>query len=343
MFKKLIEAYRNRYFIAPIDLADTAETNRLHILFISPILFVFGLGNIIFFSLMRLWGRDVKNVTFIYFGIFTLVSIFIYIFSRCMKKTVRENSYYLKTIPFYVLLWISLGVSLYNFYILGQPYNGVISYCLTGLLSLIVFSFSPVFFLIAIVAGLCFLIPGVYKNFGLTGLLDTMLVTVLEFCCSLYKRRIEKKYIMMLKRQKKNLEAKTFGNFTLLYENKVVRFSRTKSSELLAYLIYKKGSSVQTKELLAVLYGEHADSAKYGANLRNLIVDIRQSLSAQEIQNFFITEYNNFRINPEALKCDYYDFLAGNEAAIKSFAGEFMSQYSWAEDVAGFLEMKATK
>ena len=102
MFKKLIEAYRNRYFIAPIDLADAAETNRLHILFISPILFVFGLGNIIFFSLMRLWGRDVKNVTFIYFGIFTLVSIFIYIFSRCMKKTVRENSYYLKTIPFYV-------------------------------------------------------------------------------------------------------------------------------------------------------------------------------------------------------------------------------------------------
>ena len=108
MFKKLIEAYRNRYFIAPIDLADTAETNRLHILFISPILFVFGLGNIIFLSLMRLWGRDVKNVTFVYFGIFTLVSIFIYIFSRCMKKTVRENSYYLKQFPFMCLIIIQV-------------------------------------------------------------------------------------------------------------------------------------------------------------------------------------------------------------------------------------------
>ena len=29
--------------------------------------------------------------------------------------------------------------------------------------------------------------------------------------------------------------------------------------------------------------------------------------------------------------------------AIKSFAGEFMSQYSWSEEVVGFLEQKALK
>ena len=68
-----------------------------------------------------------------------------------------------------------------------------------------------------------------------------------------------------------------------------------------------------------------------------------QSLAELEIQNFFITEYNNFRINPEVIKCDYYDFLAGDSAAIKSFAGEFMSQFSWAEEAAGFLEQKALK
>ena len=57
--------------------------------------------------------------------------------------------------------------------------------------------------------------------------------------------------------------------------------------------------------------------------------------------NFFITEYNNFRINPEVVQCDYYDFLANDPNAVKSFTGEFMGQYSWAEEAIAFLEHKA--
>ena len=109
----------------------------------------------------------------------------------------------------------------------------------------------------------------------------------------------------------------------------------------MGYLIYKKGSSVKTKELISVLYGADADSARYGSNLRNLIVDIKHTLGELQIQNFFIAEYNNFRINPEVIKCDYYDFLDGDPSAIKSFAGEFMNQFSWAEESVSFLEQKA--
>ena len=93
--------------------------------------------------------------------------------------------------------------------------------------------------------------------------------------------------------------------------------------------------------MVSVLYGEHADSEHYGASVRNLVADIKKSLSELEIQNFFVKEYNNFRINPEIIKCDYYDFLAGDRQAVKDFTGEFMSQYSWAEDVSAFLERKA--
>ncbi|MBQ9626993.1 MAG: hypothetical protein IJR40_07435, partial [Treponema sp.] len=72
-----------------------------------------------------------------------------------------------------------------------------------------------------------------------------------------------------------------------------------------------------------------------------LISDARHIFSEMEIQNFFTAEYNSFRINPEAIKCDYYDFLAGDPAAKKLYAGQFMSQYSWAEDTAAFLSQKA--
>ncbi|MCR5063031.1 MAG: hypothetical protein K6A89_07060 [Treponema sp.] len=334
---------RDRYSIPKVDLADSGETNRLHILFISPFLFAFGFGDLIVITIKQIISGGVRPVSFFYFAFFTIISIYLFVYSRLIKDAPREKAYILKTIPFYMLFWTSMIASIYNFYILGQPFNGVLIFCISGFLALNVFSFSPVPFSLALLTGLCFLSPGVYKHFGLTGLLDTCLAMILDVSCSLYKRRVEKKYLILLKKQKKSLEVKTFGNFTILYDNKVIKFSRSKSPELLAYLIYKKGSSVKTKELLSVLYGDHADSEKYGASLRNLIVDVKKSLEDLEVQNFFIKEYNNFRINPEAIKCDYYDFLAGDSAAIKSFSGEFMSQFSWAEETAAFLEQKVLK
>ena len=271
-----------------------------------------------------------------------LLSAAFLFYSLWAKKVPREKAYNIKTLPFYVDLAIAMLASVYNFYILEQPFNGVLVYGITGLIALIIFSFYLIPYFIIVITAYVFLLPGVYRNFGLTGLLDTMLLANVMCGLAFYKRRVEKDLLELLKKQKNNLVAKTFGNFTLLYNDKVIKFSRTKSNELMAYLIYKNGSSVQTKELIAVLYGDQADSARYGASLRNLIVDIKQSLAKLEIQKFFIAEYNNFRINPEVVKCDYYDFLKGDDKAIKNFAGEFMSQYSWAEDTTGFLEMKVT-
>ena len=343
MALNLIDLYKQKYYIKPADLADQAETNRLHILFVCPFLFVFGVGDLIVIFSMHLHNLRDYLSSIIYFSIFTIASAAAYIYSKLVKNVDRKKAYIIKTIPFYLLLCIALSAAVYNFYILGQPFNGVITYFITGLIALMAFTFAPIFFFITITTGLAFLIPGVYRNFGLTGLLDTLIAAILLHGFSLYKRFTEKKLQFVLKKQRQVLEAKTFGNFTLMYDNKVIRFSRSKSAELLAYLIYKNGSSVQTKELINVLWGDHADSSRYGSNLRNLIVDIKHSLLELEIQNFFVTEYNNFRINPQAIKCDYYNFLAGDTEAIKSFAGEFMSQFSWAEETTGFLEMKAIR
>ncbi len=340
MNKNFFKHYKERYYIEPLDLADFGETNRLHILIASPFVFAIGvLDLIVIFSLHFHNLRDYIP-SIIYFGIFTLSGILMFLWSQWTKNVDRQKAYIIKTIPAYIFLYIGLFAGVYNFHLLGQPFNGVLSYCIAGFVALLAFDFSPLFYSLAVILGLAFLIPGVYKNFGVTGLMDTILAALLMYLFSLYKRFVEKQYILMLKKQKQNLEAKTFGNFTLLYNNKVIKFNRSKSPELLAYLIYKNGSSVQSKELISVLWGDHADSSQYGANLRNLISDISHSLSELEIQNFFIREYNNLRINPEVINCDYYDFLAGDEKAVKSFAGEFMSQYSWAEEAAAFIEQK---
>ena len=342
MFKKLIEAYKRRYFISFADLADSAETNRIHLIVICPFLFLFGLVNLpVFIMLYRAeLGKHIPTLA--YYASYIILSLYMYFHSRLVKNAPREKAFVLKTIPFYVGLIAFLASGLYAFYD-SQPFNGVITCGLTGIIALCIFSFSPLVFLLIFVIGVCVLAPGLYEAFDITGLLNVILTVILMFCLALYKRRSEKKIIMLLKKQKQSLEAKTFGSFTLLYDDKVIKFGRTKSTELLAYLIYKNGSSVKTKELITVLYGERADSARYGTSLRNLIVDIKHKLSELDVQNFFVTEYNNFRINPDVIHCDYYDFLAGDKKAAKSYAGEFMSQYKWARDAAVFFEYRVLK
>ena len=336
---KIITAYRNRYYISPADLADSAETNRLHLLFISPFLFLF--GAVMLPVYLIIYKTDLSNhfSTLLYYGSFIFVSIYMYIHSRLVKNAPREKAFVLKNIPFYVALLFFLSLGTFNFYD-ANPFNGVITCGLNGIIALCVFSFSPILFFLILFVYLCIMAPGLIENYDVTGLLNVILTVILMFCLALYKRRSEKKIIMLLKTQKQSLVAKTFGSFTLLYNNQVIKFSRSKSEELVAYLIYKNGCSVKTKELITALYGKSADSSRYGSNIRNLIVDIKHTLADLDIQNFFITEYNNFRINPDVIKCDYYDFLAGDKETVKNFAGQFMSQYDWAENVNTFMEYK---
>ena len=343
LFQKLSGKYTERYSISYTDLADTGETNRIHLLIFCPFLFLFGFLDVLVILIFHLHNLKDYLISLIYFGWWSIISPFCYFYSKRVAGVPREKAYIIKTFPVYIMVFTGFTTAVYNFYILGQPFNGVVIYCITGFITLMAFSLSPILFLIPMLASIGVMTPGIYSNFGVTALMDSYLATILIFCFAISKRRIEKRHITMLKKQKKQLEAKTFGNFTMLYENQVVKYSRTKSEELMAYLIYKKGSSAKTKELICALWGDHADSARYGSNLRNLIVDIKHTMNELEIQDFFIAEYNNFRINPEVIKCDYYDFLDGDSTALKSFAGEFMCQYSWAEEAVGFLEQRALK
>lgn len=342
IFKNLVEKYKSRYTIPYLDLADAGESNRLIVHIASIALLAFSVFCLVFFAITLYpdYGNYIPRFT--YYTVFLIFSIYAFFASRQGKEVERKKAYIKKTIPFYVLCSVILADAVFTVKV-GAVFNGFIIFCITAFIALCTCSFSPIIFLCGIVVTVACMTPDLLKSFGISGYINIMITVVLMFCLSLYKRSSEKRQISFLKKQRQTLVVKTFGNFTLMYENKVVKFTRTKSEELIGYLIYKNGSSVKTKELVSVLYGDHVDAAKSSANFRNLVVDIKHTLSDLEIQNFFIAEYNNFRINPEVVKCDYYDFLAGEPSAIKRFAGEFMSQFSWAEEAAGFLEQKALK
>ena len=139
------------------------------------------------------------------------------------------------------------------------------------------------------------------------------------------------------------LEAKTFGNFEIFCDGKIMQFGRAKSKELLAYLIDKNGTTATGSELIVNLWEDKDVDRTTRSMLHNLVSDIKKTFLNYGISDFFETKRNAFRIKTEKIVCDYFDLLSGKNDAVRKFKGEYMSAYSWAEFTIGKLEMLAEK
>lgn len=123
----------------------------------------------------------------------------------------------------------------------------------------------------------------------------------------------------------KKIQVKCFGNFEVFYNGEPLKFKRSKSKELFAYLIDREGSAINVNELNAILWEE--DHPSY---LRNLIADIQQTLNAINCGDVFIKRHNECYIDANKVDCDAYEYRKDNPVAIRMYRGEYMIQYSWA-------------
>ena len=120
------------------------------------------------------------------------------------------------------------------------------------------------------------------------------------------------------------LKAQCFGQFEVFYNNKPVKFARSKTKEMLAYLIDKRGAMVSVKELSQALFGEDK-----GSYIRNLVADLTQALKDLNIEDVFVKRFNSYGVDSSLISCDYYDYLKGEPYAVKAYRGSYMEQYSW--------------
>ena len=123
----------------------------------------------------------------------------------------------------------------------------------------------------------------------------------------------------------KKLQVKCFGNFEVFYKGEPLKFKRSKSKELFAYLIDREGVAVNVNELNAILWEE--DKKSY---FRNLVADIQATLKSVGAEDVFIKRRNECFIDVEKVDCDAYEYKKDNPVAIRAYRGEYMSQYSWA-------------
>lgn len=132
-----------------------------------------------------------------------------------------------------------------------------------------------------------------------------------------------------------------FGNFEIFVGGRALAFKRSKSKELLAYLVDRNGATCTNGEMLAVLWEDKPDTASLHSHLRNLIFDLSHTLEDAGVTGLLIRGRSTLALDTSKVDCDYYNFLRGSRSATNSYRGEYMTQYSWAEVTRSALRQQA--
>lgn len=133
------------------------------------------------------------------------------------------------------------------------------------------------------------------------------------------------------------LTVKCFGNFDVYCNGEPLPFKRSKTKELLAFLIDRNGAGVTTKQICASLWDGDTDDSKNRNYLYQLLDDLRNTLKKADAQSILIKTNNAYSVDTQRLDCDYYSYLENGKP---EFMGEYMTQYSWAEVTCAFLLKK---
>ena len=135
----------------------------------------------------------------------------------------------------------------------------------------------------------------------------------------------------------KLLTVKCFGNFEIYANNEMLTFKRLKTKELFAFLVDRNGAGMTAKQICAVLFPDDSDDTKNAAYLRQLVMDLKNTLRAVGAEAVLCHETPCYRVDTALLKCDYFSYL---ETGKPEFHGEYMTQYSWAEETCAMLLFK---
>ena len=146
--------------------------------------------------------------------------------------------------------------------------------------------------------------------------------------------QIEINNIKGIKSNEKLLTVKCFGNFEVYAKNEKLMFKRLKTKELFAFLVDRNGAGMTAKQICAVLFPDDTDDTKNSSYLRQLVLDLKNTLKAVGAENVLRHETPCYRIDTALIQCDYINYL---ETGKPEFHGEYMTQYSWAEDTCAML------
>lgn len=143
---------------------------------------------------------------------------------------------------------------------------------------------------------------------------------------------------LLAKRQRKRVQVRTFGRFDVFIDEQVVQFRNSKAKELLALCVDRKGGSIKMEEAIDKLWEGSPVTENVKTRYRKAVAYLNALFADYRVPDIFESSYGACHINRDRIACDYYEFLTSNEKP--HFYGEYMHEYSWAEETGAWLSMR---
>lgn len=135
----------------------------------------------------------------------------------------------------------------------------------------------------------------------------------------------------------KPVRIRTIPGFSVQVNGCPLKIHRPKVRELLALMVDRGEQGLTTGEGISLLWpdrsGDENDRALFRVTYKRLTDTLREAGA----DCILCSEGGRRYIRRDLVDCDLYSILEGDPAAAKTYAGEYLREYSWAEDRNGQL------
>ena len=124
----------------------------------------------------------------------------------------------------------------------------------------------------------------------------------------------------------------TIPRFDVYIDGKLFPITSPKPKELLALLVDRNGGTVSSGLAIALMWEDKPDDEKTKALYRMTLKRLREILASAGIDFILSAEGSAKYARPDTYTSDYIRFLQGDPETIAASNGEYLSEYSWAEE-----------
>ena len=96
-------------------------------------------------------------------------------------------------------------------------------------------------------------------------------------------------------------------------------------------------------EIAAILFEDKEYNRSVKNQVQTIISQLTKTLREYGAEDIIVRQWNSLAVDTNQVKCDYFDFLKQETNDMMNFAGEYMSNYSWAEYTTGYLIQQKMK
>ena len=140
-----------------------------------------------------------------------------------------------------------------------------------------------------------------------------------------------RKAMRYLPRTGQRITITTIPYFSICVDGREIHFPGNKCKEMLAFFVDRAGVAASSGEIVSCLWPERAHDEATGTLLRVTYNRLLHLLEDAGIGHILVSQNRQRWLVRECVDCDLYRILAGDPEAGRTYAGEYLREYSWPE------------